>query len=130
MQAHYRKRKTRYEFELTGKGRTTAHGGQVLVDTLCRRYRLWERISRIEGIDPRKRKGSGHDPEAMEEAQTFATCRWRKPEEMFWRYAFVACEKDAPRTPRAVFERHRLKGACEQRFSEVLADLDLHHPPC
>ena len=49
---------------------------------------------------------------------------------MFWRYAFVACEKDATRTPRAVFERHRLKGACEQRFSEVLTDLDLHHPPC
>ena len=65
MKAHYRKRKTRYEFELTGKGRTTAHGGQVLVDALCRRFRLWERISRIEGIDPRKRKGSGHDPEAM-----------------------------------------------------------------
>jgi hypothetical protein len=65
MKTHYRKRKTRYEFELTGKGRTTAHGGQVLVDALCRRFRLWERISRIEGIDPRKRKGSGHDPEAM-----------------------------------------------------------------
>jgi hypothetical protein len=355
MKAHYRKRKTRYEFELTGKGRTTAHGGQVLVDTLCRRFHLWERISRIEGIDPRTRKGSGHDPEAMaaqiiftltsggatladaerighdavllesvgldkvadqttlgewlraqslesvqglcklnsdfvteviaeskparvrhggelevffddteievygkkiegarinyngdlalswqtlwagpflldeelggfgtvaecqqelldehgtlwtdgksyfyadsgssegkllthtagsgfsrwsvsynkwtgplerlagekpdsawgdladrngvteayawvkhtpesmDEAQTFAACRWKKPDEMFWRYAFVACEKDAMRTPRAVFERHRLKGASEQRFSEVLSDLDLHHPPC
>lgn len=355
MKTHYRKRKTGYRFELTGKGRTTAHGGQVLVDALCRRFRLWERLSRIEGIDPRKRKGSGHDPEAvaaqliftltsggtsladaerigqdpvllesvglekvadqttlgewlrgqtaesvrllcklnsdfvkeamaeskparvrhggelevffddtqievygkkiegarlnyngdlalswqalwagpflldqelggfgtvsecqralidehralwvgskshfyadsgssegellthtagagfsrwsvsynkwtgplewfagerpdlawgepaerngvtetyawikhtpegMDEAQTFAACRWKRPDEMFWRYAFVACEKDATRTPRAVFERHRLKGACEQRFSEVLSDLDLHHPPC
>ena len=355
MKTHYRKRKTGYRFELTGKGRTTAHGGQVLVDALCRRFRLWERLSRMEGIDPRKRKGSGHDPEAvaaqliftltsggtsladaerigqdpvllesvglekvadqttlgewlrgqtaesvrllcklnsdfvkeamaeskparvrhggelevffddtqievygkkiegarlnyngdlalswqalwagpflldqelggfgtvsecqralidehralwvgskshfyadsgssegellthtagagfsrwsvsynkwtgplerfagerpdlawgepaerngvtetyawikhtpegMDEAQTFAACRWKRPDEMFWRYAFVACEKDATRTPRAVFERHRLKGACEQRFSEVLSDLDLHHPPC
>ena len=26
-------------------------------------------------------------------------------------------------------ERHQLKGACEQHFSEVLSDLDLH-PPC
>lgn len=355
MKAHHRKRKTRYEFELTGNGRTTAHGGQVLVDAVCRRFRLWERISQIEGIDPRKRKGSGYDPEAlaaqlvfmltsggasladaerigqdavllesvglekvadqttlgewlraqtpesvrllcklssdfakevigasqparvriggemevffddtqievygkkiegarrnyngelalswqtlwagpflldqelggfgtvaecqeelldehgelwahgksyfyadsgssegkllthtagagftrwsvsynkwtgpleriaaetreaawgepadrngttetyawvkhtpegMNEAQSFAACRWKKPEEMFWRYAFVACEKNATRTPRAVFERHRVKGACEQRFSEVLSDLDLHHPPC
>ena len=65
MKSHYKKRKTRYEFELTGKGRTTAHGGQVLVDALCRRFRLWERIWRIDGIDPRKRKGSGHDPEAL-----------------------------------------------------------------
>ena len=355
MKAHYRKRKTRYQFELTGKGRTTAHGGQVLVDALARRFRLWERIARIAGIDPRKRKGSGHDPEAMaaqvvftltsggttladaerlgqdavllesvglekvadqttlgewlraqtpesvrllcqlnsafvkevlresqparvrhagelevffddtqievygkqiegarinyngdlalswqtlwtgpflldqelggfgtvsecqqalldehqslwaegksyfyadsgssegkllthtakagfsrwsvsynkwtgplerfaankphtdwsdsaerngvtetyswvkhtpegmDEAQAFAACRWMRPDEMFWRYAFVACEKEATRTPRGVFERHRLKGASEQRFSEVLADLDLHHPPC
>jgi hypothetical protein len=355
MKAHFRKRKTSYEFELTGKGRATAHGGQVLVDALCRRFGLWERLGRIAGIDPRKRKGAGHDPEAlaaqiifalssggatladaerigqdavllesvglekvadqttlgewlraqtpesvrllcklnsdfvkeamaesqparvrhggelevffddteievygkkvegartnyngdlalswqtlwagpflldqelggfgtvsecqqalidehrawwadgksyfyadsgssagellthtagaaftrwsvsynkwtgplerlageqpesawgeeaqrhgvtetyawvkhtpegMEQAQRFAACRWKGPGEMFWRYAFVACEKDAARTPRAVFERHRLKGACEQRFSEVLSDLDLHHPPC
>jgi hypothetical protein len=355
MQAHYRKRKTRYEFELTGNGRATAHGGQVLVDAICRRFRLWERLVQIDGLDPRKRKGSGYDPETMaaqiiftltsggasladaerigqdavllesvglekvadqttlgewlraqtsesvrllcklnsdfvtevigaskparvrhggemevffddteievygkkiegarwnyngglalswqtlwagpflldqelggfgtvaecqqalidehdtlwadgksyfyadsgssegkllthtaeaeftrwsvsynkwtgplerlareksdsawsdpaerngvtetyawvmhtpegmDQAQTFATCRWKKSDELFWRYAFVACEKDATRTPRAVFERHRLKGACEQRFSEVLSDLDLHHPPC
>ena len=30
----------------------------------------------------------------------------------------------------AVFERHHLKGAKEQGFSEVLSGLDLHHPPC
>lgn len=355
MKKHYRKRKTRYEFELTGRGRTTAHGGQVLVDALCRRHRIWERISKIPGIDSRKRKGVGYDPESlaaqiifmltsggtsladaerigqdtillesvglekvadqttlgewlrgqtpesvrllcklnsdfvaevieaspaarvrhggelemffddteievfgkkvegarinyngelalswqtlwagpflldqelggfktvsecqqalvdeheriwsenkgyfyadsgssegkllthtaeagflkwsvsynkwtgplerlagekpdsdwgdpadrngttetyawvkhmpdgMDETQTFAACRWKRLDEMFWRYAFVACEKDATRSPRAVFERHRLKGACEQRFSEVLTDLDLHHPPC
>jgi hypothetical protein len=33
-------------------------------------------------------------------------------------------------SPQAVFERHRLKGAKEQGFSEVLSGLDLHHPPC
>jgi len=355
VKTHYRKRKTRYRFDLTDKGRTTAHGGQVLVDALCRRFRLWERIARLAGIAPRKRKGSGHDPEAlaaqiiftlssggatladaerigqdavllesvglekvadeatlgewlraqtpesvrllrklnsdfvkeamaeskparvrhggeleiffddtqievygkkiegarlnhngdlalswqtlwagpflldqelggfgtvsecqqalidehralwaggksyfyadsgssegqllthtagaefsrwsvsynkwtgplerlagetpepawgeaaerhdvtetytwvkhtpagMAQAQSFAACRWKKAEDLFWRYAFVACERGATRSPRAVFERHRLTGACEQRFSEVLSDLDLHHPPC
>lgn len=355
MKTHYRKRKSSYKIELTGQGKATAHGGQVLVDALCRRFRLWERISRIEAIDPRKRKGAGYDPEAlaaqliftltsggmsladaerigqdrvllesvglekvadqttlgewlraqtpesvrllnrlnsdfvkevlaaskpsrvrhagelelffddteievygkkiegarvnyngdlalswqvlwagpfvldeelgefstvaecqqelidehrelwagdkgyfyadsgssegrllahtaeagftrwsvsynkwtgpldrfagelpdsawgedcqrngitesyawikhtpdgMEQTQLFAACRWKRADEMFWRYAFVACEKNARRTPRAVFERHRLKGACEQHFSEVLSDLDLHHPPC
>jgi len=65
MKDHHRKRKTHYTFELTGKGRGTAHGGQILVDSLCRRYRLWERLAAIKGLDPRKRKGSGHDPEAM-----------------------------------------------------------------
>jgi hypothetical protein len=29
-----------------------------------------------------------------------------------------------------VFERHGLKGAKEQGFSEVLSGLDFHHPPC
>lgn len=71
-----------------------------------------------------------HMPEGMKEPQAFAACRWKAAGEMFWRYAFTACEPDATRTPREVFERHRLKGACEQRFSEVLSDLDLHHPPC
>jgi hypothetical protein len=355
MKAHYRKRKTRYQFELTGKGRSTAHGGQVLVDAFCRRFRLWERLAGIAGLDPRTRKGAGHDaealaaqivftltsggstladaerigqdavllesvglekvadqttlgewlraqtpesvralchlnsafvkeaiaesparrirhggelevffddtqievygkkiegarenyngdlalswqtlwagpflldeelggfgevaacqrelidehrelweeasnyfyadsgssegallthtagagfsrwsvsynkwtgplervaaeqpqsawgeaaerndvtetyawvrhmPEGMDRPQTFAACRWKRADELFWRYAFVACEQDATRTPRAVFERHRLKGGLEQRFSEVLSDLDLHHPPC
>jgi hypothetical protein len=27
-------------------------------------------------------------------------------------------------------ERHHLKGDRERMFSEVLSDLDLHHPPC
>lgn len=355
MKSHYRKRKTQYAFELGGTGKSTSHGGQVLVDALCRRFGLWERLSRVEGLDPRRRKGAGFDPESlcaqvilaltsggvcladaerlgadkvllesvgmektadqttlaewlraqseeslqglcavnawfvkrvlgeavagrvrhagalelffddteievhgqkiegarlnyngdlalswqtlwagpflldqelgsfgtvaqcqkelldahrelweegrsyffadsgsseggllthttaagfsqwsvsynkwtgplermagelpesawgetrirddveesyaglkhmpegMEEPQAFAVCRWKTAGEMFWRYAFVACEPDAARTPRAVFERHRLKGACEQRFSDVLSDLDLHHPPC
>jgi hypothetical protein len=71
-----------------------------------------------------------HTPGEAKVAVTFAVVR-RKPEgEMFWRYGFVACEPGEWREARAVFERHALKGAKELGFSELLGDLDLHHPPC
>jgi len=70
-----------------------------------------------------------HTPGACKEAVTFAVVR-RKPEgEMFWRYGFVACGGEWAE-PKDVFERHALKGASEQGFSELLGDMDLHHPPC
>jgi Transposase DDE domain group 1 len=71
-----------------------------------------------------------HMPGEAKEAVTFASVR-RKPEgEMFWRYAFVACEPGEGWSPQAVFQRHALKGDKERGFSELLSDLDLHHPPC
>src|SRR6202034_3670357 len=46
-------------------------------------------------------------------------------------YYFVAAkEHENLKTPKAAFERHRLKGDKERAFSELLSDLDLHHPPC
>jgi len=58
-----------------------------------------------------------------------AVARWKKDDEMFWRYAFVA--HDPRRTDAgAVMARHRLKGAKEQLFKEVLRGLDLHPRPC
>jgi hypothetical protein len=71
-----------------------------------------------------------HRPGPMKEDQTFSVGRRKKADEWFYRYAFIACESNPERSPRAVMERRRLKGGCEQRFSEVLSDLDLHHPPC
>ena len=47
-----------------------------------------------------------------------------------WRYAFVVSQSPQETSPEAVFQRHQLKGAKEQAFSEVLSGLDLHHPPC
>jgi hypothetical protein len=35
-----------------------------------------------------------------------------------------------PQADRAVWDRHDLKGEREQMFSQLLCDLDLHHPPC
>jgi hypothetical protein len=71
-----------------------------------------------------------HAPGEEGAVRQFAACRWKPEGELFWHYAFVACESDPARTPREVFERHRLKGDFERHFSEVLTDLDLHHPPC
>jgi hypothetical protein len=60
---------------------------------------------------------------------TLAVARWKKADDLLWRYGFVAQEgrrADAG----AVVARHRLKGGKEQMFKEVLRGLDLHHPPC
>jgi len=48
---------------------------------------------------------------------------------MFCRHAFLtAHEQEGP--VQLAFERHRLKGDKERVLSELLSDLDLHHPPC
>lgn len=70
-----------------------------------------------------------HSPAQSDFTFPLACARWKKDGEMFWRYAFVA--HDTRRTDAAaVMARHRLKGAKEQLFKEVLRGLDLHHPPC
>lgn len=73
--------------------------------------------------------GIRHTPQDSEFTFPLAVARWKKDDEMFWRYAFVAHDErrgDAE----AVMARHRLKGGKEQLFKEVLRGLDLHHPPC
>jgi hypothetical protein len=72
-----------------------------------------------------------HQPGAeCRQVQTFATVRWKKEGDLMWRYAYRVCRAGEKDTPQAVFERHQIKGAKEQAFSEVLTGLDLHHPPC
>jgi hypothetical protein len=71
-----------------------------------------------------------HQPGECQHAQRFATVRWKQDGDLMWRYAYRVCQPGDKDTPEAVFERHRLKGAKEQGFSEVLSTLDLHHPPC
>ena len=70
-----------------------------------------------------------HQPEGCAAPQVYAVRRWRGEGELFDRYAFCACE-DGPRAPRAIWDRHDLKGEREQMFAQLLSDLDLHHPPC
>src|SRR5438477_12771389 len=57
-----RKRKTKLHFTFTNSDHATAHGGQILVDALCRRFDLWKKLDRIEALDPRTRKTSGFAP--------------------------------------------------------------------
>jgi len=71
-----------------------------------------------------------HQPGECQQGQKFATVRWKQDGDLLWRYAYRVCQADDKDSPQAVFERHRLKGAKEQGFSEVLSGLDLHHPPC
>jgi hypothetical protein len=60
---------------------------------------------------------------------TLAVARWKKADDLFWRYGFVAHEGQRSDAG-AVLARHRLKGGKEQMFKDVLRGLDLHHPPC
>lgn len=71
-----------------------------------------------------------HQPGERVQVQKFATVRWKNEGDLMWRYAYVACQAGEHDRPQAVFARHRLKGAKEQGFSELLSGLDLHHPPC
>lgn len=73
--------------------------------------------------------GIRHTVEGSDFTMTLAVARWKKEEELFWRYAFVAHETGRT-DAQAVMARHRLKGGKEQLFKEVLRGLDLHHPPC
>lgn len=70
-----------------------------------------------------------HQPEGCEAPQTFAVVRFKRTEEFFWNYRFLACEAERGDAV-AIFARHRLKGDKENQIKEVLRGLDLHHPPC
>jgi len=71
-----------------------------------------------------------HQPGECQQAQRFAVARWKNDGDLMWHYAYVVGKAADTGSPQGVFERHRLKGAKEQGFSEVLSGLDLHHPPC
>jgi hypothetical protein len=71
-----------------------------------------------------------HQPEGAKEPIPFAVVRFKKADEFWWNYRFVACEGRRACGAAAVFARHKLKGQQEQLLKEVLRGLDLHRPPC
>ena len=60
----FTKRKSKLHIQLTNSDQATAHGGQVLVDALCRRFDLWTCLHNEPSLDPRKRTGAGFSPVA------------------------------------------------------------------
>ena len=71
-----------------------------------------------------------HLPGENEKSRLFAAVRRKRQGDLLWQQGYVVGQPKASAEPRMVFERHALKGAKEQGFSQVLNDLDLHHPPC
>ena len=61
----YTKRKTKLHLQVTNSDQATAHGGQVLIDALCRRFGLWKRIHDEPALEVRKRTGAGFSPVAI-----------------------------------------------------------------
>jgi hypothetical protein len=79
----------------------------------------------------------GDEDSLLDHPVDFAVVGWREAESLsLWSYAFVAGRGGAkagaekPQNAKELFARHRLKGDRERAFSELLGDLDLHHPPC
>jgi hypothetical protein len=72
-----------------------------------------------------------YQPGGCKTPKTFAALRHRRDGDLFWRHCFVVHDgKRQGADPKLVFEKHRLKGDYERRFSELLTDLGLHRPPC
>jgi hypothetical protein len=72
-----------------------------------------------------------YQPSGCNRPQQFAVTRHQlEGGELFWRYAFIACESGREGTTALAIERHQLKGDKERMFGGVLSDFDLHHPPC
>src|SRR3974377_570726 len=61
----FTKRKTKLHLQLTNSDHASAHGGQVLVDTLCRRFGLWKAVHDEPALEVRKRTGAGFCPVAI-----------------------------------------------------------------
>ncbi len=60
--AAYKKKDCRFHLRLDTAEDVSAHGGQLLIDCLAKRFGVWNHLAKIEGIDPRKRQASGFSP--------------------------------------------------------------------
>lgn len=61
----FKKKNCPYHLDLTTAENISSHGGQVLIDSMARRFGLWDQLAAIDGIDPRKRQSSGFSPTSI-----------------------------------------------------------------
>lgn len=61
----YKKKDCRFHLALSTAEDISSHGGQLLLDCLAKRFGLWDHLSMITGLDPRKRLSSGFSPIAL-----------------------------------------------------------------
>ena len=59
------KKTSGFHVEITDSKTSSAHGGQLLIDALCQRYGLWEKLAAIPGLEIRRRTSSGFAPRAI-----------------------------------------------------------------
>ena len=59
------KQKSKLHASLTHSDQASSHGGQLLVEAVCRRFDLWRKLDQIESLDTRVRKTSGFAPSAL-----------------------------------------------------------------
>lgn len=62
---YFDKKTSGFHIEMTDAKQASAHGGQLLIDALCQRYGLWEKLAAIPGLEVRRRTSSGFSPRAL-----------------------------------------------------------------
>jgi hypothetical protein len=63
MAKHYSKKQARFHIEFRPSQQATAHGGQLAVNAVLEQFGLWQKLKAAPGLDGRKHKGKGYDPE-------------------------------------------------------------------
>jgi hypothetical protein len=58
----FKKKNCPYHLDLATAENISSHGGQVLIDSMARRFGLWDQLAGLDGIDPRKRQTAGFSP--------------------------------------------------------------------
>ncbi len=61
----FKKKNSRFHFDIASGEPLSSHGGQLILDSLARRFGLWDQLAALDILDPRKRRGSGFSPAAL-----------------------------------------------------------------
>jgi len=68
------KKATRLRLEFVANPDQTIHAGLVAVEAMARRFGLWEKLQRLECLDPRKDRKRGYAPEVIVGQLIYALC--------------------------------------------------------